>query len=255
MKHNISRRLFIGLMTCICVFSSVMFLKDIYQSHKAKEEFRAIRSKLKESKIEEQVSTEVPDESSSVLHRYEELYKSNDEFVGWIEIKDTQINYPVMQSIEDEEYYLHRNLQKEYSPSGTPFLSANSKVQDSNNQIIVYGHNMKNGTMFSDLRLYREQEFWQDNKSISFDTLYNERKFEIFAAFEIDVEVGNGHFEFYKYPSFESDKNLQMFLEEVKKLSLYDTEVGVKFGETILTLVTCDEFDGSSRMVVMAVEK
>ena len=253
------RKLFISLMSIIFIFSSIMFFKDIWQRYQDENRFEILRNK-----IEKQSSTnkndfknieENTDKELQILPQYKDIIEINDEFVGWIEIENTKINYPVMQTPNNEEYYLHRNFKKEYSVSGTPFLSAKSLIYDSNNQIVIYGHNMKNGTMFSDLLLYKDKEFWKNNSIIFLDTMYNRKKFEVFAAFEIDAEIGNGHFEFYKYSTFRDNDEFKAFLKEIEALSLYNTEIDINFGETILTLVTCDKENSSNRMVVMGVEK
>ena len=167
----------------------------------------------------------------------------------------TNIDYPVMHTPSNEKYYLHRDFEKEYSTSGTPFLSADNTVETDNEQIIIYGHNMRNGTMFSDLLLYKKQVFWEENPYISFDLLSSEDNYEIFAVFEIDVEIGSGHFPFYQHTSFETEEVFEAFLSEVTDLSLYDTGIVPTCGETILSLVTCDEYSGNDRIVVMGVKK
>ena len=187
--------------------------------------------------------------------QYAELATVNPDFVGWIKINNTNIDYPVMHTPSNEEYYLHRGFGKEYSSSGTPFLSADNTLEANNEHIVMYGHNMRNGTMFSDLLLYKKQAFWEENPYIYFDTLSGENSYEIFAVFEMDVEVGNGHFPFYEHTSFETEEKFDAFLSKATDLSLYDTGIVPTYGETILSLVTCDEYSGSDRMVVMGVKK
>ena len=274
------RKLFIILMLIIWMISTSLLVKDLWQSNQDEKAFKELRKQVEtknstdikndekneennqrnnhqmiERKRDEEPINRRLESSPQVLEQYKKLVEINNEFVGWLEIENTKINYPVMQTADDEEYYLYRNFERDYSPSGTPFLSAHSRAEGMNNQIIVYGHNMNNGTVFSDLLRYKEKEFWEETPQIGFDTLYKERSFEIFAVFEIDVTVGNGHFEFYNYPEFQNNEEFMMFIKEVEALALYDTKVDVRFGETILTLVTCENDALSKRMVVMGVEK
>ena len=115
------------------------------------------------------------------------LYAQNSDLVGWIRVDGTRIDYPVMQTPDNPEYYLHRDFNKEYSDSGTPFLDANSRIGGTWNWII-YGHNMKFGTMFHDLQKYDSKEFWDAHKTFSVDVydpetgIIDPEVYEIFAV-------------------------------------------------------------------------
>ena len=266
------KQLFTILMTIIFVFSLTMLAKEFWQGYQEENAFEELRTQIEEvsnpseedefaPSPKEPILTEPSPEEieqellAQKLLQYAELATFNPDFVGWIKINNTKIDYPVLHTPSNEEYYLHRNFEKEYSASGTPFLSADNTLEADNEQIIIYGHNMRNGTMFSDLLFYKKQTFWEENPYIYFDLLNSEDNYKIFAVFEMDVETGNGHFPFYEHTTFENKELFDAFLNEVTNLSLYDTGVVPTYGETILSLVTCDEYSGSDRIVVMGVKK
>ena len=131
------------------------------------------------------------------------LYAQNSDLVGWIRVDGTRIDYPVMQTPDNPEYYLHRDFNKEYSDSGTPFLDANSRIGGTWNRII-YGHNMKFGTMFHDLQKYDSKEFWDAHKTFSVDVYDPETGI-------IDPEV----YEIFEVTGFTSILNVSKKLREV----------------------------------------
>ena len=255
------RKIFTVLIIAILIFSLIMLSMELWKGYKEENKFGKLREQVQveESHIVIQVqkpSSETNEEVPSLkLRQYGEIAKLNDDFVGWIKIDNTNIDYPVVHTPSNEEYYLHRNFEKEYSSSGTPFISASNTLEDEGEQIMIYGHNMRNNTMFADLLQYKKQAFWRENPYIHFDTLTSEDTYEIFAVFEIDVDIENNHFPFYSYAEFENKEVYDDFLEEVTNLSLYYTGVNPSYGETIVSLITCDEYSGSNRMVVMGVKK
>ena len=106
-----------------------------------------------------------------IRDRYQALYTQNSDLAGWIQIDETNINYPVMQSKQDPDFYLKHNFEKADSPHGCPYVQANCDLQTPSDNILVYGHNMKDGTMFSDLLQYKRESFWEQHRIIRFDTL------------------------------------------------------------------------------------
>lgn len=117
----------------------------------------------------------IPDDAVSTgndfLPQYQALYAQNSDLAGWIQIDGTNINYPVMQSKHDPDFYLKHNFEKADSPHGCPYVQANCDLQTPSDNILVYGHNMKDGTMFSDLLQYKRESFWEQHRIIRFDTM------------------------------------------------------------------------------------
>lgn len=174
------------------------------------------------------------------------IYGQNSDFVGWINVPDTKINYPVMQTPGDPEFYLHRNFEKEYSESGTPFVDAESRIFDDPTwNWLIYGHHMKFGTMFHDLILFQDQEFWQEHKTFTFTTYSPatgaiENEFEIVAASNSRIrEKDSKEFKYYQYPGYTDEETFNQYVSGIKAESNYDTGITPVYGDQLVTLSTC----------------
>lgn len=186
-----------------------------------------------------------------ILSQFQALHAINKDMVGWIEIPGTEINYPVVQSPYEANFYLRKNFYKEKATCGTIYVREACNVFAPSDNVTIYGHNMRNGTMFADLHLYEEKSFWWDNRYIFFDTLYEYHTYEIFAIFisTADLDVG------FKYHIFDDARNQQEydeFVAKCKELSLYDTGITPEYGEKLITLSTCDKSIDDGRFVVVA---
>ena len=168
--------------------------------------------------------------------------------IGWLQIKGTAINYPVMQTKDDPEYYLHRAVSGEYSFAGVPFLDARCSIGESNH-LVIYGHNMKNGTMFHNLRYYASKGFWQGHRTISLETLNGRAEYEVMAVIQYDAD--HDPFRFYTYARMELS-TFVWFLQQVRARQIYDTGVTASFGDELLTLCTCDWTYANGRLLVIA---
>ncbi len=188
----------------------------------------------------------------SVLEKYRVLYQENGDLVGWLSIEGTDIDYPAMQR-EDDEYYLHHDFYGEESRYGCLYVRGQADVDTPGTNFIIYGHNMKDGSMFGDLDLYRKESFWQEHPRISFDTLYEERTYEIIAVFRSRVyQPEEDVFKYYQFYQADNQEEFSWFYENIKGLSLYDTGVTAAFGDTFLTLSTCAYHVEDGRFVVVA---
>jgi len=190
-----------------------------------------------------------------MLTRFEELYKKNDEIVGWLTIDGTKIDYPVYQA-EDNDFYIDHDMSKQESRYGAVFADCYAKIGKSGNSknLVLYGHNMIDGSMFSQLLEYKNLDFYRANPLVSFDTIYNEGAYKVFAVFIInaDKKDDDGYVFNYRKNSFAPGTSFKKFIAEVEARSIIKTDVDVKDGDDILTLSTCSyEFD-NARTVVMA---
>ena len=179
------------------------------------------------------------------------LYAQNSDLIGWITVPDTRINYPVMQTVDDPEFYLHRDFKKEYSASGTPFVDAVSVVLPTEERTVtwnwlIYGHNMKFGTMFHDLQEYDSKEFWESHKTFSFDYYDPESgetstgEYEIFAVSRSNIKAEDSKaFKYYEYAGYTSEEKFDEYVAGVKAESSYDTGITPEFGDRLVTLSTC----------------
>ena len=175
-------------------------------------------------------------------------YKGIQNCVGWLRIDGTAINYPVMQSKDDPEFYLHHAVSDEYSYPGVPFLDARCELGVSN-QLIIYGHNMKNGTMFHNLRNYSSYSYWQNHRFINLDTVNGSVRYEVMAVIQYDSD--HDPFRFNAYTEMDSD-TFVWFIQQVRARQIYETGVTASFGDELLTLSTCDWTYTNGRLLVIA---
>lgn len=193
----------------------------------------------------------------TVAAKYAELYKKNSDLIGWISIDDTHIDYPVMQTVNTPEFYLRRDFEKKDSVAGVPFLDAQSDIYAPSSNFLIYGHNMKNGTMFHDLLEYADREFYEKHKRIHFDTIYKgeQGEYEVVAAFYSQIYPKTEEtFKYYQYAGIRSEEEFHAYMDGVRNLSLYDTGVKAEFGDQLITLSTCSYHvpDKKGRFAVVA---
>lgn len=181
------------------------------------------------------------------------LKQENEDIIGWIQIENTMIDYPLLQTT-DNEYYLKHNYKKEESKYGSIYLKDICNIQDNSSNLIIYGHNMKDNQMFNNLLNYKDKNFYNNHKIITVATETAESKYEIVSVFKSRVfyQDEKNVFRFYNYTNFEDEKQYNEFMNNCKKIGLYDTGVSAKYGEQLITLITCEYSQENGRMVVVA---
>ena len=199
------------------------------------------------------------------------LYAQNHDLVGWVRIEGTRIDYPVMQTKDDPEYYLHRDFNRQYSASGTPFLDAASVVRpdpavaDANAcdmpttwNWLIYGHNMKFGSMFHDLQEFDAKEFWEEHRTFEFDVYYPENDetdhgiYEIIAVSRSEIKAEDSDaFKYYQYAGYTDEEKFYEYVDGVKAESSYDIGVMPQYGEQLVTLSTCAYHTKEGRMYIV----
>lgn len=196
--------------------------------------------------------TPEPTEVPPMLEAYEKLYRRNHDIFGWIMIEGTKVDFPVMHTPRTPEYYLHRAFDKTYSYSGVPFMDAACFVGCGN--YIIYGHHMKNGTMFAAIVGYAEEAFWQEHPVIYFDTLYEMGAYEIVAVFysRVFAPEETDVFRYYLYNDLRDPAVFADYMAQVQAAALYDTGVEVQYGDQLITLSTCEYSEKDNRFVVVA---
>ena len=190
--------------------------------------------------------------------KIELLYKHNKDLVGYIIIPGTNINYPVMYT-EGEDYYLRRNINKEYSINGSLFIDKYNKIIPRDTNILIHGHNMKsNKTMFYELSEYKEESFYENHKYITYYFINNKEKFikekyVIVAVFLSKVyNKSDDVFKYYKFYNAKDESSMNDFNSNIKELSIYDTGLNVSYEDKLITLSTCDDYEENGRLVVVA---
>lgn len=194
----------------------------------------------------------VTEEESGVLYKYSVLFKRNSELAGWIQIADTIVNYPVMLTPDDEEYYLKRGFDKKSDINGIPFMDVRCSVAEPTTNFLIYGHNMKNGSMFSTLLKYEQEEFYKEHPIIRFDTIYETGQYEIVGVFRTQVAFqGEQAYRYYEFIQADSKKEYDEYIAFVKEQSFYETGVTAEYGTQLITLSTCDRSIEEGRLVVV----
>lgn len=187
-----------------------------------------------------------------VLDEYKTLYEKNKKLIGWLKIDDTNIDYPVMQT-DDNDYYLEHNYNQEYDKNGSIFMDCNCSVYPRSTNLIVYGHHMKSGNMFGNLQKYAKQSYGEKHSLIQFDTIYEKGTYQVMYVFRSQVfNEDDIVFKYYQFIDANSEREFDYYMDEMKALSLYDTGVTASYGDSLLTLSTCDSSQTDGRFVVVA---
>lgn len=189
---------------------------------------------------------------TGMLSDFYKLYDTNSDIKGWITIPQTVINYPVVQST-DNDYYLHNNFNKASDNYGVLFLDYRDNVNVQSQNLIIYGHNMKDGQMLTSIVNYQQTDFYKTSSLITFNTIYGHYSWKVFAAFIANADPKNGYVFNYLVTNFPSGSDFNNFIKEVHARSLINTpSVDVVPGDTLLTLSTCYYSSDNARFVVMA---
>lgn len=265
--------LFIYIFCTIIVMLSLIYILNDKRLEYEDIKEKALLSTVDLNKIENKIFTEnvienelitgdalvkekVIQETERML-KVKELKKENPDIIGWIEIEETNINYPVLQG-EDDDYYLTHNYKKEKTKNGAIFLTSKYNWNISNNNYIIYGHNkMSSDQMFSDLLKYADEEFYNNHPIIRFTTEEDDKEYNIISVFKARVyyKSEKNVFRYYNFINYESEEEYNSFINEAKKVSLYNIEETPKFGQELLTLITCSYHTEDGRFVVIASEK
>lgn len=182
----------------------------------------------------------------------EACLEQNKDFVAWLTIPGTKIDYPVVRS-DRTEYYLHHLFNGKESKLGCLFSLTSSDYRTPSRNIAIYGHHLSHSdAMFSTLMDYKSASYCNRHSRILLDSLYGERTYRIFAVFNMNVSDWDA-----ATASFSSDEDFMRFVNRAMQLSMYETGVEVTAEDNILTLITCDRSYGgaSGRLIVMAVEE
>ena len=193
-------------------------------------------------------SVKLPD----ILDEYKTLYSKNKRLIGWLKIDDTNIDYPVMQT-ENNEYYLDHNFNQEYDKNGSLFLDCDCNVYPRSTNMIIYGHHMKSGSMFGNLQQYAKESYGKKHSVIEFDTIYEKATYQVMYVFRSQVyNEDDVVFKYYQFIEANSEEEFNFYMKEMASISLYDTGVTANFGDSLLTLSTCDSSQTDGRFVVVA---
>ena len=187
-----------------------------------------------------------------VLDEYKTLYEKNKKLIGWLKIDDTIIDYPVMQT-SDNEYYLEHNFNQEYDKNGSLFLDCDCRVYPRSTNLIIYGHHMKSGQMFGQLQKYAREAYGEKHSIIQFDSIYEKATYQVMYVFRSQVYNDDDFvFKYYQFIDANSEEEFNSYMNEMAEMGLYDTGVTASYGDSLLTLSTCDHSQTDGRFVVVA---
>lgn len=238
--------LFIGLFG-IAALTSIAFLLMYAAQSKQQAHLYSDLAAVRKQDTQQETASE-PEKQAS----YQNLYWENTDMVGWILIEDTNIDYPVMQTPADPNYYLKHDFKKNYTDYGCPFMQADCDALRPSDNLIIYGHNMKDGSMFADLAKYRSKDFWQTHKTVWFDTELGSSAYEIFAVIHTTVQADAADaFPFYRFVNAASPEDFAAYVSACKARALYDTGIFAEYGDKLLTLSTCDNITDNGRLLVI----
>lgn len=192
------------------------------------------------------------EEAREVLEEYQNLLIRYKRLIGWVKIDNTKIDYPVMQTT-DNEYYLDHNMEQQHDKNGTIFMDKECDILKPSTNYILYGHHMRNGKMFGELDLYKDKEYYDEHPYISFDTIYEKGTYQVMYVFRSKVyKEDEIVFKYYQFIDANSEVEFDSYMQEMAEMTLYDTGVTAQFGDQLLTLSTCDYQETDGRFVVVA---
>lgn len=251
---------FIGMAVLLVIFigSAVIFFHQKRQDIKQQAEFDALRAGVLQAEREQEIPADSETETGAELSRekrldgYAVLHEQNQDMVGWVSLEGTSLDYPVMWTPKDRDYYLHRNFEKKYSGAGVPYLDGNCRWQEPQSNFLIYGHHMKNGSLFAVLDGYEKQDFYEQHQFILFDTLEKTGKYEVAAVFLLS---GTGDEVPWRALLFSEDiEEFNKAWKEICRIRFYETDVEVSREDHLLALVTCEYTQKDGRLMVIAKE-
>ena len=209
-------------------------------------------AKKKETK--KQTEKKIDPADLTVLKKYKDLYKQNKDLAGWLSIGGTVINYPVMQTgKKNPDFYLHNDFDKKESDHGTLFVDARNDIVNRDTNLIIYGHNMRDGTMFGGLKSFMDKDYFEKHQELVFDTIYEKAKYRVVAVCLSKVNYQDDDtFRYYNFLNAESKEEFQAFLANIQQLTVFDQNIDISYGDELLTLSTCNSYVQDGRLFLIA---
>lgn len=209
---------------------------------------------LNTAAVENRVQT--VEQQNEKIVQVKSLKEQYPDVIGWLEIEGTNINYPVMQGT-DNSYYMTHDYKKEKTQSGSLFLDKDYNWSIPSSNLLIYGHNNKDGIMFAELLKYKDESFYKEHPTIKFTTPEEDAEYEIISAFlsRVYYKKEKNVFRYYYFVHAENEEKYSEYVSNAKKASLYETGKSAKYGEQLITLSTCEYSQEDGRFVVVARKK
>ena len=255
-KKKFDVRSFVMLLCMVVAVGSFGYIYFYnYQAKHSTEQVDNL-SKIKgnnESILHKKATVNLDEEDTpDILDEYVTLYELNKKLVGWIKIDGTKVDYPVLQT-GNNDYYLDHNFDQEEDRNGSIFLDKECSIWPRSQNLILYGHNMRSGKMFGTLKSYKDESFYKKHPQLQFDTLYEKGTYDIMYVFsEVVHDETEVAFKYYQFISANSEVEYNSYMNDMAEMSLYDTGVTSTYGDALITLSTCDYSAGAERFVIVA---
>ena len=212
---------------------------------------------IAETYYREPTSEELAGLPDKYLDKFASLYAINKDIKGWINIPGTSVDYPVVQYY-DNNHYLRRDFNGDENELGVPYIDFRNEIEkdEFSTNTIIYSHNIRTGQFFAQLTNYKEAKYYNENPTITFDTIYNENEWVIFGVFMATVDEKDGPvFKYHNFVNKVNDEHFEWYIDQVQKRSIINTNVDINVDDKLLTLSTCDYDLGkdiNARFVVVA---
>lgn len=242
-------RIMLLIIMGVCMFQIV---RDLYfiSEHKVQQQKLREIAGTNDTEISHNDKKHSQSADFHFLDQYMELYQINPDLRGWLTIDGTEIDYPVMQS-EDNDYYLEHSFYGKKNKYGCLFVKDFVDINTLETNFIVYGHNMKDGAMFGTLDKFQSEEYFKEHSEIYFYTFTEIRIYDIMAAFQIKLYDEEEDFKYYEFYQEENQEQFEYFYKNVMDRALYDTGMTAEFGDSFITLSTCAYQANDSRFVLV----
>ena len=199
------------------------------------------------AEMAETVATEPP--APEVLPELAGLLAVNPDLVGWIRVPGTVIDYPVVQRPGERDWYLKRDFYGQKSSAGCIYAREVCDVALPSDNVTLYGHMMRDGSMFAQLNFFTNRKFWEEHRVFRFDSLYAHRSWEVVCVFRAEAQ---GEFQYQRFVEFGSAAEFGAFWDECQARAVFDTGVAPQWGDKLLCLSTCEYTLQDGRLVVLA---
>lgn len=230
------------LLISIMLLSSMVLFNNKTEDLKQEQIFDNLQNTINDTTNQEKA------ENITTNENYHNLFECNNDMVGWLRIDNTNIDYPVMQTKSNPNYYLRKNFYKEYSYYGTPYIDEKCNIEDGSN-LIIYGHHIKNNKMFGELEKYKNKNFYNEHRVVEFIIKDVNYTYQVVFVLKTDAITG---FKYFNYTDLRLKYNFKEFVDNCKKLSLYKSDTQISFGDKFITLSTCEYSSENGRLAIIA---
>ncbi len=251
-----------ALCAAVALASQFVYLKA--KDYRAQVEYEILNGYLNassemetgDSYEEEGTDADMSGSSSAILDEYKDLYALNRDLVGYLHIESLGIGLPVMQKKSVDGYYLSHGFNGEESREGALFIDSKASFDPPDKNLVIYGHNMKNGEMFGGLLNYQNEAFYEANPEFSFDTIYEKGEYEIVGVMRTRILKENEEgFRYYRFRKYDTEEQFRELVDFLETNSLYETKAKPRYGDEFVMLSTCEYSEEEGRFVVVGRKK